>query len=253
MNKRVRRFALLVAAFACVGLTTAASASAALPRYGDVVCAGGGIHAGSYASLRITGLCRISHTATVVVRGNLTIGHHGILNAVTPGTLVVRGDFMVRSGGGAGVGCSPSAGCSVTTNDRIYGNVIADQPLFLIFHSDWVGGNVASSGGGGGITCNSTALFGGPPFSTFEDTTVGGHVAVTDMHSCWFGFFRNTVSGSVWVTGNRMADPDANEIATNTIGGDLVCYHNSPAPQVGDSGGLPNVVAGKMLGQCAGL
>ena len=253
MSKLARRFAVAAAACACIGMATAGSALASLPNYGNVVCSGGGIHAGSYASLRITGLCRIPHTATVVVRGDLTVGHHGILDAVTPGTLVVRGDFVVRSGGGAGVGCSPAAGCSVTTNDRIHGDLIADAPLFLIFHSDWIGGNIVSSGGGGGVTCDSTALFGGPPFSTFEDSTVGGHVSISDLHSCWFGLFRNTVAGSVWVTGNRMADPDANEIQTNTIGGDLACYHNSPPPQEGDSGGSPNVVAGMKLGQCAGL
>jgi hypothetical protein len=253
MGKLARRLAVTLAACACMGLATAGSALAALPQFGDAVCTGGGIHAGSYASLRIAGLCRIPHSATVVVRGDLTVGHHGLLNAVTPGTLVVHGDFVVRSGGGAGVGCSPAAGCSVTTNDRIFGSVIADQPLFLIFHSDWVGGNITSSGGGGGITCNSTALFGGPVFSTFEDSTVGGHVSLADLHSCWFGFFRNNVAGSVWVTGSRMADPDANEIQTNTIGGDLVCYHDGPKPQSGDSGGLHNIVAGMEVGQCVGL
>jgi hypothetical protein len=40
---------------------------------------------------------------------------------------------------------------------------------------------------------------------------------------------------------------------TNKIGGDLVCHRNDPAPQVGDSGGSPNVVGGRKVDQCEGL
>lgn len=43
------------------------------------------------------------------------------------------------------------------------------------------------------------------------------------------------------------------EIVTNTIKGDLRCSGNSPAPQVGDSGGQPNVVFGKKTGQCVSI
>jgi hypothetical protein len=50
-----------------------------------------------------------------------------------------------------------------------------------------------------------------------------------------------------------MADPDANEIVTNVIGGNLACVHNNPAAQEGDSQGAPNVVAGRKLGECSTL
>jgi hypothetical protein len=40
---------------------------------------------------------------------------------------------------------------------------------------------------------------------------------------------------------------------TNTINGNLVCHGNSPAPQIGDSEGQPNVVTGRKVDQCAGL
>jgi len=52
---------------------------------------------------------------------------------------------------------------------------------------------------------------------------------------------------------NINADPDAMEVVSNVIFGDLSCFGNSPPPQVGDSGGRPNVVFGRKLGQCAGL
>jgi hypothetical protein len=55
------------------------------------------------------------------------------------------------------------------------------------------------------------------------------------------------------LSNNVMDDPDANEYVTNTIFGNLVCHNDSPAPQVGDSQGLPNVVTGQKVDQCAGL
>ena len=42
-------------------------------------------------------------------------------------------------------------------------------------------------------------------------------------------------------------------VVTNSIHGNLTCSGNSPAPQVGDSEGLPNVVTGQKIGQCAAV
>ena len=67
----------------------------------------------------------------------------------------------------------------------------------------------------------------------------------------WLGFIRNTVHGSVNLSNNTLADPDANEFVTNTIRGNLVCHNNMPAPHVGDSGGSPNDVSGRKVDQCA--
>jgi hypothetical protein len=61
------------------------------------------------------------------------------------------------------------------------------------------------------------------------------------------------VHGSVNLVGNTVADPDGNEVVTNTIYGSLNCAGNDPAPQVGDSEGSPNSVTGAETGQCAGL
>jgi hypothetical protein len=58
------------------------------------------------------------------------------------------------------------------------------------------------------------------------------------------------VSGNAIFTGNTLADGDANEFVTNTIGRNLICQQNDPAPQYGDSGGSEDVVGGKAIGQC---
>jgi hypothetical protein len=77
-------------------------------------------------------------------------------------------------------------------------------------------------------------------------------VTQTGYRGFWLGFIRNRVIGNVRLTNNVMGDPDANEYVTNRIRGNLVCRANSPAPQVGDSGGQPNIVTGSKVGQCAG-
>ena len=85
---------------------------------------------------------------------------------------------------------------------------------------------------------------------TTEDNRVGGDISVRLMQSCWFGLFRNQVGGNVTVNNNTFADPDADEIQTNVIAGDLTCFSNSPPPQRGDSRGTKNIVAGTVSGQC---
>jgi len=122
----------------------------------------------------------------------------------------------------------------------------------LIVHST-IFGSVSSIGGSAGVNCDPDPRAGGPDYSTFEDNQIMGSATVSGYTGCWFGFIRNFVGGSVTLTDNTLADPDAMEVVTNTILGNLACDGNSPAPQIGDSGGEPNNVRGQKLGQCAGL
>jgi hypothetical protein len=71
----------------------------------------------------------------------------------------------------------------------------------------------------------------------------------------WAGAIRNTVTGNLIFSSNAsIQDPDANEVQTNTVGGDLICRGNSPAAHVNPTdGGQPNTVTGTKIGQCAGL
>ena len=105
------------------------------------------------------------------------------------------------------------------------------------------------TGGGGGVNCNPS-LMGGPAYTTNEDSRFGGNVTITGLRSCWMGMFRNHIAGTVRIKFNTFADPDADEIQTNTIAGDLICRGNTPPPQQGDSAGLLNTVAGMKIGQC---
>jgi hypothetical protein len=76
---------------------------------------------------------------------------------------------------------------------------------------------------------------------------------VTGWQSCWLGMFRVTVAHNLTLTGNITADPDGNEVAHNTVGGNLSCSGNVPANQIGDSAGGPSTILGNVAGQCSGL
>lgn len=253
--KRLRGAWLFATLAACVlGLAgTAGAATPAAHHFGNFTCRGGTLKAGTYRSLRVTGVCTLTSKGTVTVRRNVVVGSRGMLNTLTPGTFNVRGSVLVREHGVAGLGCNDEVGCAVESNNHIGGDLIGIGARAVVVEQEHVRGNIRIIGGGGSENCNSTALFGGPFFATVHDSTVGGSVVVRRLHSCWFGLIRTTVGGTARLIGNRFGDPDAMEIVTNTIGGNLACFNNAPQAQIGDSGGAPNVVGGQKRGECKNL
>ncbi len=151
----------------------------------------------------------------------------------TDAEIKVRGGVRVREGATfiLGFDHGPFTG-------TIRGGVRANAPASLQLHTAHVSGGVRMRGGNGF-------------FSTVEDNVIRGGATINGYSGFWLGFIRNTVRGTVTLSNNHMDDPDANEYVTNTIKGNLVCHDNSPAPQVGDSGGPPNVVTGRKVDQCA--
>ena len=236
--------------FASVG-----TAGAAVPNwhFGNVICHGGKIRGGTYESLTIAGNCTLTSKGTVHVMGNVVVRGHAILNTLTPGTFNVDGNVTVRAKGVAGLGCNDEVGCPTESNDHIGGNLRGRDAWAVIVEQEHVGGLISIIGGGKTKNCSSTGLLGGPFFATVHDATVGGNVIVRRLRTCWFGLIRTTVGGSVRVFGNSFGDPDATEIVTNTIAGNLACFNNVPAAQVGDSGGSPNTVGGRKRGECKNL
>lgn len=255
----LRASAAFAVTLAIVGLPVAASAST-----GSADCSGGSVAAGSYSSLTISGFCQ-ADAGDVHVSGNLTVAPGaGLLAAFGGSDITVGGNLLVGSGAILALGCEPEAfPCfndpdqqvgTLSTNHSIGGNLVANGALMVLAHNNTIGGRVVQTGGGGGVTCDLFPLGpdGPPAYSTYEDNTISGGANVVGVHTCWMGFIRNHVSGTVVYNANLTADPDANEVVTNTVGGNLVCQGNDPAPQVGDSGGSPNT-ARRAVGQCSGL
>jgi hypothetical protein len=244
---------LALMAALCLGATTAFAASSTT-NFGKFVCTGGVIAPGTYTALTVTGACAIP-SGTVIVNGDVHIKANAALDAAIPtATVVIAGNVWVGSNAIFLLGCSPHFGCTTTTTDRINGNVYGNGALAVIFHSNVVRGSITLNGGGGGYNCIPDPNLGGNPnFSDFEDNSINGYVKITNLHSCWLGVIRNNVHGTVTLENNKLADPDAIEVTTNKIFGNLVCFGNYHTPKFGDSGGTPNTVLGKKLGQCASL
>ncbi len=181
--------------------------------------------------------------------------------------MTVRGNVLVAALATLNLGCSvqntmpPFPGGPVPcpngiSHDVVHGSIVASQAHTLKIYGITIHGNLVSVGGGEAVT--------GPNASTCEeqpaplnfpvkDNTIDGNVLISGWQGCWFGYIRNVQHGSALLIGNHTAESDSTEIVTNTIDGNLICLANSPAPQVGDSEGLPNTVSGHKLGQCAGL
>jgi Protein of unknown function (DUF3224) len=264
---------------------TASAQSAQTTQTGRTyVCAGTStgvtnIPAGRYRSVIVKGVCSMN-AGTVIIRQDLILGPGALLDAVTPGdptanptlpaTVLVGGNVKVGKGAVLLLGCSPDQGCNGGVNyDRVGGSITGVGDLAVVVHSATIGGDVTLLGGGGGVgtpaagSCESPppapwssdpALTnpdtGSPVFTDFEDTTIGGRYAVVGVRTCWLGTFRTSIGGSMTLVGNKTDDPDGNEISTDRVGGNMVCLSNLPAVQIGDSGGSPNIVGRRGVGQC---
>jgi hypothetical protein len=239
-------------------------ASAATTSHGNVTCHGGSIAPGTYQSLRIAGICSLD-SGNVRVLGDVTVLSKGGLNAGFGGSNIhIERDLVVKWNGLLVLGCEPEAficfndpdqtAGTLTSNDRVEGSLLATGATLLVVHHSHIG-SVIQSAGGGGVSCSVFPLgpSGPPAYTDYEDNVINGDAAVVGLRTCWSGFIRNRVGGSVTYSNNKLADPDANEVVTNVIKHNLVCTTNSPKVQIGDSGGLPNKVGGKALGQCAAL
>jgi hypothetical protein len=163
---------------------------------------------------------------------------------LSEGPVRISEGLWIRSGATFVLGSEESG----WTTGTIGGGVHAWDAASVQIHFATINGGIHAHGGSG--------PFGGPfdvTWNAIEDNVIHGGVTVTGYDGFWFGFIRNHVSGTVRLNDNVLADPDGNEYVTNVIHGSLMCWGDSPAPQVGDSEGLPNDVTGAKTGQCSAL
>jgi hypothetical protein len=242
----------------CVALAVAvwAGAAAADPFVGPPICSSAGTAlSGNYNEITLTGNAYVPEGATLTVRGNIRLTAGSCFDAFDLSTVHVGGNILVGAGAILGLGCTPySIGPTPPcrdqfTADTVDGSVIARDALTMYLDGDTIHGSVISVDGGPGLTLS--------PYINFpiKDNVIGGNVWVSGWKGAWFGMLRNVVYGKVTVIKNvglttAEGVPDSTEIATNTISGDLVCLDNSPAAQLGDSGGTINTVGGQKIGQC---
>jgi hypothetical protein len=231
-----------------------------------------------FGSVFVEGVCAVN-AGQARVLGNLFVRPGSTLLAAFAlndetgsgsSSLNVLGNLQVQNGATLLLGCeaehfpclddpNPEAP-ALSSQDSVYGNLEEQQPLGVVVHNSIIFGNVLEHGGGGGSTCEPSgifATFGSPAYSDYEDTGIHGNLDVVGLASCWLGVIRNHVGGSVRMIGNQLADPDAIEILSNQVGGNLMCLHNSQVWNSADEGESlyprvpePNTVGGKRFGQC---
>ena len=181
----------------------------------------------------------------------LASGTYGAVTVPAGATcLIFEGRITIRGGLSVGEGATFVFGSEETPDvtATISGGVRSRNAMSVQIHFSTINGGVDLEGGAG--------PFGGPfdiTWNTLEDNRINGSVTVNGYDGFWQGFIRNTVNGGVRFNNNTVLDTDGNEVVTNVIHGSLACAGNSPAPQVGDSGGEDNVVTGGTSGQCAGF
>ncbi len=259
------------------GSTTASAATPSSTTCGGTPTSPAPLAGGTYTSVSVTGVCAVN-AGQVIVTGDVTVASGAALVAAFakndlggPGTsgLTVDGNIDVASGGTLLLGCEAlHFACvddpdqnnpTLNSPDSVQGSVVATDPLGVVIHDSTIGGDAIQSGGGGGASCTPSGIFAvfmSPVYSDYEDNAIGGNLRITGLTSCWLGGLRNTIGGSVTYSDNNLTDPDANEILSSHIAGNLLCSGNSPAIQYGDSSedvtpSTPNVVGGFATGQCA--
>lgn len=231
-----------------------------------------GTLSGTYSGhVKISGACAVAGGPTTI-NGNLTIGKGSTLIALFASSpLTVTGNIKVQSGGTLLLGCFASSSPCLDDPDQenptlngpatVGGNIIATNALGVIVHGASIGGSVIQHHGGGGFTCDPQGVFvqiGAPAYSTYEDSTIGGSLDLKGLSGCWLGINRDQVQHNVRIFNNRMADPDAIEILSNDIHGNLNCRRNSMVWDSSDTvedelfprQAQPNTVDGKRKGQC---
>jgi len=284
MRTYLRNLSCLVFSGAVIGGVLAATpvtpAGAAVT--GTTTCSGTpsapGVLTGTHGAVVVKGACEVNAGAAVV-NGDLTLSPGSALLAAFAlndqtgsgtSSLAVTGNVLVRAGATLLMGCNPAnfaclddpnqSNPTLSMHPTVGLDLRSNQPLGVIVHNFSVGGDVIQTGGGGGVNCKPQGvfkLFQSPVYSTYEVGTVGGDIRISSVHSCWMGVVEMHVGNTVVMYQNKLADPDAIEILSNNITGNLICRGNSRTWDNGDIGPNlfprqpePNTIGRNRKGQC---
>lgn len=211
------------------------------------------------------------------VGGNIEVGRGAVLFLGCDAAIVCPPGFSTYPGPPGLYPDFPVLGYS-NPGDVVRGDIESRGALGVVVHSVKIGGDASLIGGGGGPAqltggpgsgaCFNPTVVPVPPawsasgvvtgsgfplpvYSDFEENSIGGDLVVKGLQTCWMGALRNKIGGNLIDVNNTFGDPDANEVLTNLIRGDIVCHGNNSVVQIGDSAGPPNVVSGDASGECA--
>jgi hypothetical protein len=247
-----------------------ATTAVAAPTWRTHVCHGTSRHPGELTGLNldviVRGLCLVRLGPVEVSRNIIVTRHSALIVAFgrRNSHVNVAGNIFVHKGGVLVLGCNPkSSPCfddphpkrpTLTSNSTVGGSIRSTDALGMVVHNTRIGQNVRDLGGGGRLNCKPRGVFAhfhSPVFTAWEDNRIGGNIRITGLHTCFVDAIRNRIGGSAAIGRNKAADPDAMEIVTNVVHGNLVCWRNTPKVQFGDSHGLPNRVGRRAVLECS--
>jgi hypothetical protein len=270
MLRHKRLSAAIATAGTLVGLMSVvpATTASAATTWSTHICQGSlhrpGHLLGNYWNVVVRGVCVVDR-GPVFVQRNVWVGREGVLLAAFArhnSRLVVGRNVFVEKNGTLLLGCEAKHfAClddsqkhpRLNSHSTIFGSLLGDRALGIVVHNSAIEHSVSQISGGGGTTCKPHGVFKAfksPVYSDYEDNFIRGDLHVTGLHTCWFGTIRNFVASSARIGSSRLADPDGNEIVSNVVLLNLLCFNNSPKAQFGDSHGKPNRVGRHALGEC---
>ena len=147
----------------------------------------------------------------------------------------VAGNIFVHKGGALILGCNPqSFPClddpqpkrpSLASRNRVGGQHHRPRRLGIVVHNTWIGHSVAQIGrrrrpelqAAGACSPPTTA----PCTAPRRTTGSAAASSISDLRTCWLGVIRNWTGDSVHIVRNKAADPDAMEIVSNVVHGNL--------------------------------
>jgi hypothetical protein len=223
---------------------------------------------GTYQGLTVSGVCIVLDGVNVTVRGGVTLQPGSTLMAISSNTMDITGTVTVGKGAVLALGCSAEMaemGCDGLSADTVRGGIVANGAKAMYLNGDTIHGTVSFVGGGWGPGCFDDGSLGHQ--LVVKDNDFHGSVNLSGWTGCWMGFIRNTVHGTVTISGNyanqdaeaNPQGPDSTEVVANQIWGQLSCSGNTPMAQIGDAnegappGYGPNIVHGRATGECATL
>jgi phage baseplate assembly protein gpV len=167
--------------------------------------------------------------------------------AAPPGAYTCSGG-VIPAGTYNGLTVAAGSTCAFTGTVQINGNLSVEDGAILNDHA----GPVASVHVTGNVKVGKGAVLGLGSYNPAAQqvTVVDGNVQATQPGTLYLSFM--TIRGNL--TSNGGGDPERNfPIKDITIAGNLICQHNSPPAQIGDTSQPGSRVSGNKVGECAGF
>lgn len=256
------RFGVLATVVTAGALMSGGAAMAAAPSSASsYTCTGGAIPSGTYASIRVTGVCHVPAGAVINVVGNVNVAAGALLDAHSaPSTITVGRNVTGAAGSLVFLGCQPpsytgnsghpcyseSDPPDVRTAITVGGNVTTTDAHTVLLNGITVHGNVTLTGGGAEI-----------PWS-IKNNAIDGNLTVSGQTVEWLGVLFNTIGRNATLTNVTLTEdhPDASMVVfvvRNTVGRNLICKGLAEGVSGGFVPGSVNVVGRNAIGQCASL